>query len=62
MKVEFKISKNILKLLKNNDFEFSEDSLKETLTKENLKGDFFKKYDAIINKDGLVYLKIYQIK
>lgn len=54
----FKISQNIVDLLKKEDFEFIVGSSQNELTKDNLKDEFFIKYDAIIKQDGTVWLNI----
>lgn len=54
----FKISQNIVDLLKKEDFEFSVGNSENELTKDNLKDEFFIKYNAIINTDGTVWLNI----
>lgn len=58
----FKISQNIVDLLKKEDFEFIVGNSQNELTKDNLKDEFFIKYNAIIKQDGTVWLKIHPYK
>lgn len=55
----FKINQSMSGLLKKDDFEFSVGDSEDMITKDNLKDDFFIKYDALIKQDGAVKLKMH---